>query len=136
MGHAIEHFSFSVKDDKKRITDFIKREDIDIENKVENMYESEISEEIYVKIIESPVLMGKIEENIWNKLNDEKNPYSRAKEFEDLSPYYETDDERKHWSACLYNHDLLYMQAIAEELDLPVPKETGYGMLFLANETK
>lgn len=117
-----------------KITDFIKREDIDIENKIGNMHESEISEEIYIKIIENPVLLGEIEANIWAKLNDNDNPLSKASAYEGLADDYETDDENERWGACLYNHDLIYMQAIAEVLGLPVPKEAGRGMLVSCNE--
>ena len=117
-----------------KITDFIKREDIDIDDKIGNMYESEISEEIYDKIIESPVLLGEIEANIWAKLNDNDSPLSKASEYENLANDYETDDENERWAACLYNHDLIYMQAIAEVLGIPVPQEAGRGMLVSCNE--
>lgn len=51
------------------ITDFLTKEDVDLFDKLDNMYESEISEEIYEKCNE-PEFFSKIEEEVWNLMKD------------------------------------------------------------------
>jgi len=116
-----------------RTTNIITKEDIDLEDKLDNMLESEISEDVYNKCNE-PKTFEKIEKKIWNMINDKKLPYYYLEWFEHLGKTYlecegyankDDADEHDFWSACFYNCDLIYMQAIAYILGLEIPNDSG-----------
>lgn len=103
------------------ITDYVTYEDIDLIDKLENMYESEISEEIYETCSEKENFK-KIESKVWKLMNDKDSKFASIEFYEGLAKEYEPVDEHDMWSACLYNCDLLYMTAIAHVLGLKIPK--------------
>lgn len=111
----------------KSITDVIKKEDIDLDNKLCNMLDSEISEATYDKCIE---LYDEIEEKIWELLNDENSVFSNPDTYQGLEGTYESIDNHDLWTARLYNCDLLYMIAIANVLDLPIPEDSSDTPIF------
>ena len=108
---------------KNKITEYVMRDDIDLLDKLSNMCDSEISEEIY------DLCMGKktfkaIEKKIWELMNDKNSKFSKAELYEGLADEYEATDKHDMWSACVYNCDLLYMTAIAHVLKLKVPESS------------
>lgn len=105
------------------MTKVIKREDIDLSNKLSNMVDSEISEEIYDKCNETNTF-SQIEEKVWELLSDTSSKFSTTSLYDGLAGEYESVDEHDYWSACLYNCDLLYMTAIAMVLGLEMPKSS------------
>lgn len=106
---------------KKLITEYVGHKDIDLVDKLDNMCCSEISEEIFEKCIEETTFK-KIEEKVWELMNDEDSEFSKAEFYEDLFDGDGTEDEHYVWSSCLYNCDLLYMTAIAHVLGLEIPE--------------
>lgn len=110
--------------DEKVITDYVTREDIELIGKLENMFESEISEAIYDTCHE-PEFFKKIEEEIWRLMNDNNEPFSKADFYEGLADEYDAVDEDDLKAAELYNCDLLYMVGIANVLGLKRPKDSG-----------
>ena len=100
------------------------QKDIDLEDKLDNMLGSEISEKVYA-LASSPKNFGKIEEKIWAMMGNSNLPYSNIEYFDGLAKEYEDVDEHDLYSACLYNCDLIYMQAIAHVLKMPIPKNSG-----------
>ena len=103
------------------ITEYITYKDIDLVDKLDNMCGSEVSEEIFEKCMEKDTLK-KIEEKVWELINDENSEFSKAEFYEDLFDGDETEDAHYVWSSCLYNCDLLYMTAIAHVLGLEIPE--------------
>ncbi len=108
----------------KTITEYVTREDIDLLNKLSNMCDSEISEEIYDRCIEEKSFEA-IEDRVWKLMNDKNSKFSKAALYEGLADEYEATDECEMWSACVYNCDLLYMTAIAYVLNLEIPESSG-----------
>ena len=106
---------------KNLITEYVTYEDIDLVDKLDNMYCSEISEEIFKKCMEKDTFK-KIEEKVWELMNDEDSEFSKAEFYEDLFDGDESEDEHNIWSSCLYNCDLLYMTATAYVLGLDIPE--------------
>jgi hypothetical protein len=106
---------------KNLIIEYVRYEDIDLIDKLDNMYCSEISEEIFEKCMEKGTFK-KIEEKVWELMNDKDSEFSKAGFYDGLSDEDESEDEHDMWSACLYNCDLLYMTAIAYVLGLEVPE--------------
>ena len=112
------------------ITQYIvSKEKIDLEDKLANLLCSEISDEIYDKCCDHDVFQ-KIENEIWNYLNDEKSDFSQINFYDGLADEYEAADEYDYWEACVYNCDLLYMIAIAKALNLKTPKSAGDTYIF------
>ena len=109
---------------KNTITEYVVREDIDLLDKLSNMYDSEISEEIYEQCMEEKTFKA-IEEKIWELMNDKNSKFSKAELYEGLADEYEAADEHDMWSACVYNCDLLYMTGIACMLNLEIPESSG-----------
>ena len=103
------------------ITEYITYKDIDLVDKLDNMRGSEISEEIFEKCMEKDTFK-KIEEKVWEVMNNEDSEFSQAEFYEDLFDGDESEDEHYVWSSCLYNCDLLYMTAIAYVLGLEIPE--------------
>lgn len=96
---------------------------VDLINKIENMYESEISEALYDYITENENVFDKIEAEVIKLL-----PWA-IKEYN-----ITTDDEVE---TCLYNCDALYMKAICNVMgDKVIPIKCGWGMIRLANESE
>ncbi len=106
------------------ITKHVEKQDIDLLNKLDNMLESEISEEIYNKCM-IPKTFQKIEDKVWAMMRNSASTFSKAATYEGLADEYDAADERDKWSACVYNCDLLYMTAIASILKLPIPRSSG-----------
>lgn len=109
---------------KSLITDYVTYKDIDLVDKLDNMYCSEISEEIFEKCMEKNTFK-KIEEKVWELMNDKDSEFSEAEFYDGLFDGDESEDEHDIWSACLYNCDLLYMTAIAYVLGLEIPESSG-----------
>lgn len=107
----------------KLITEYVDYDDIDLYNKLDNMLDSEISEEIYKKCIKDDNFK-KIEKKVWEIINDITSEYCLLETYEGLAKEYDAKDENDMWSACLYNCDTLYMTAIANVFNLEIP-ETG-----------
>lgn len=106
------------------ITKHVEKQDIDLLNKLDNMLESEISEEIYNKCMNSKTFQ-KIEDKVWAMMRNSASPFSKTATYEGLADEYDAADERDKWSACVYNCDLLYMTAIASVLKLSIPRSSG-----------
>ncbi len=106
------------------ITSIVSKEDIDLVDKLDNMIDNEISEEIYNKCMD-PETLKKIEEEVWKLMNDSSEPFSKAEYYEGLADEYEAADDHDLKSAEVYNCDLLYMVAIANVLGLPRPEDSG-----------
>ena len=109
---------------KNLITEYVKYEDIDLIDKLDNMYCSEISEEIFEKCMEKETFK-KIEAKVWELMNDRNSEFSKAEFYDGLFDEDESEDEHYVWTSCLYNCDLLYMTAIAHVLDLETPESSG-----------
>ena len=103
------------------ITEYVTYKDIDLIDKLDNMYCSEISEEIFKQCMEKDTFK-KIEEKVWELMNDKDSEFAKAEFYEDLADEDESENEHDMWSACLYNCDLLYMTAIALVLGLEIPE--------------
>lgn len=112
-----------MKKGTKNIADILTKDDIDLIDKLDNMHESEISEEIYEKCNE-PEFFSKIEEEVWNLMKDPEEKFHNSDFYEGLEGEYEAADEHDLWSARLYNCDLIYMVAIANVLGLQRPKDS------------
>ena len=106
---------------KRLITDYVTYEDIDLIDKIDNLTYSEISEEIRDKCMEEETFK-KIEEKVWELMNDKNGKFAYVEQYEGLADEYEAIDEKDKLSACVYNADLLYMVAIAYVLGLEIPK--------------
>ena len=109
---------------KNLITEYVTYKDIDLIDKLDNMYCSEISEEIFEKCMEKETFK-KIEEKVWELMNDRNSEFSKAEFYDGLFDEDESEDEHYVWTSCLYNCDLLYMTAIAHVLDLETPESSG-----------
>lgn len=107
-----------------RMTDFVTRDDIDLSDKLENMLDSEISRRIYQKCLQK-ANFHRIENKVWELLNDKNEPFYFADYFNGLADDYEASDEQDKRQAELYNCDLIYMVAIAFVLGLRRPKSSG-----------
>ena len=107
----------------KRMTSYVEREDIDLENKLDNMCGSEISEEIYEKCKDNEIF-SKIEEKVWKLMRNPAEKFSKSDYYSGLAKEYNAKDEHDLKSAELYNCDLLYMTAIASVLGLERPKDS------------
>ncbi len=105
------------------ITKYVTFEDIDLLNKLGNMLESEISQEIYDKCMEKKTF-EKVEKKVWELMKDSDSEFAFAGYYEGLAEEWEAVDEHDLWSACLYNCDLLYMTAIAHVLGLQIPESS------------
>ena len=105
---------------KNLITEYLKYEDIDLIDKLDNMCCSEISEDIFEKCMEKETFK-KIEEKVWELMNDEDSKFSKVYFYDGLYDEDESEDEHDKLSSCLYNCDLLYMTAIAHVLGLEIP---------------
>lgn len=106
---------------KNLITEYVTYKDIDLVDKLDNMYCSEISEEIFEKCMERQTFK-KIEEKVWELMNDEDSKFSKVYFYDGSYDEDESEDGRDMLSECLYNCDLLYMTAIAHVLGLEIPK--------------
>ena len=106
---------------KNLIIEYVTYKDIDLVDKLDNMCCSEISEEIFEKCMEKDTFK-KIEEKVWELMNDKDSEFSKAEFYEGLFDGDETEDGHYVWSSCLYNCDLLYMTAIAHVLGLAIPE--------------
>lgn len=104
--------------------DFLRKEDIDLCDKLNNMLDSEISEDIFY-LASLPDNFQKIENKVWEMLNDESLPYCQISYFSNLAKEYEPENENDLHAAELYNCDLIYMQAIAHVLGLEIPEDSG-----------
>lgn len=113
----------------KNITDFLTKDDVDLIDKLNNMYESEISEEIYEKGNE-PEFFSKIEEEVWNLMKNPEEKFHNSDFYVGLEGEYEAEDEHDLWSARLYNCDLIYMVAIAAVLGLQRPNDSCDNEIF------
>lgn len=113
----------------KNITDFLTKDDVDLIDKLNNMYESEISEEIYEKCNE-PEFFSKIEEEVWNLMKNPEEKFHNSDFYVGLEGEYEAEDEHDLWSARLYNCDLIYMVAIAAVLGLQRPNDSCDNEIF------
>lgn len=112
------------------ITEYVvSKEKIDLDDKLANLLCSEISEEIFDKCCEQEVF-NKIENEIWNSLNDETSKFSQLDFYEGLADEYDARDEYDHWEVCVYNCDLVYMVAIAKVLNLEIPRTAGDTYIF------
>ena len=111
------------------ITNYVNYADIDLCDKLENMLDSEISEEIY-KLCQCKDIFIQVEQKVWELMNDSNSKFSKANFYEGLADEYEAIDEHDMWSACLYNCDLLYMTAIAMVLNLEIPQHSGDTSMF------
>lgn len=111
----------------KSMTDVIKQEDIDLDDKLCNMLDSEISEATYDNC---NALYEEIEAKIWELLNDEDSVFSNPDTYQGLEGEYEAIDNHDLWTSRLYNCDLLYMTAIADVLDLPTPEDSSDTQMF------
>lgn len=109
---------------KSLITKYVKYEDIDLIDKLDNMYCSEISEEIFERCMEK-VTFKKIEEKVWALMNDKDSEFSKSEFYDGLFDGDETEDKHYIWTSCVYNCDLLYMTAIAYVLGLEIPESSG-----------
>lgn len=109
---------------KNLITEYVKYEDIDLIDKLDNMYCSEISEEIFEKCMKKETFK-KIEEKVWELMNDKDSEFAKAEFYDGLFDEDESEDEHYIWTSCLYNCDLLYMTAIAYVLGLEIPESSG-----------
>lgn len=118
-----------MKKGTKNIADILAKDDIDLIDKLDNMYESEISEEIYEKCNE-PEFFSKIEEEVWNLMKDPEEKFHNSDFYEGLEGEYEAADEHDLWSARLYNCDLIYMVAIASVLGLQRPNDSCDNEIF------
>lgn len=106
---------------KNLITEYVTYKDIDLVDKLDNMYGSEISEEIFEKCMEKDAFK-KIEEKVWELMNDKDSKFSKVYFYDGSYDEDESEDEHDMLSACLYNCDLLYMTAIAYVLGLEIPQ--------------
>lgn len=113
----------------KNIADFLTKDDVDLIDKLNNMYESEISEEIYEKCNE-PEFFSKIEEEVWNLMKNPEEKFHNSDFYVGLEGEYEAEDEHDLWSARLYNCDLIYMVAIAAVLGLQRPNDSCDNEIF------
>lgn len=113
----------NVKNKSTLIINYVTREDIDLENKLGNMLDSEISDEIYEKCV-VPENLKKIEEKVWMLMKNSAEPFSKAEFYDGLADGYEAKDECDLKSAELYNCDFLYMVAIASVLGLKRPRSS------------
>lgn len=113
----------------KNIADFLTKDDVDLIDKLNNMYESEISEEIYEKCNE-PEFFSKIEEEVWNLMKNPEEKFHNSNFYVGLEGEYEAEDEHDLWSARLYNCDLIYMVAIAAVLGLQRPNDSCDNEIF------
>lgn len=113
----------------KNIADFLTKDDVDLIDKLNNMYESEISEEIYEKCNE-PEFFSKIEEEVWNLMKNPEEKFHNSDFYVGLEGEYEAEDEHDLWSARLYNCDLIYMVAIATVLGLQRPNDSCDNEIF------
>lgn len=113
----------------KNIADFLTKDDVDLIDKLNNMYESEISEEIYEKCNE-PEFFSKIEEEVWNLMKNPEEKFHNSDFYVGLEGEYEAEDEHDLWSARLYNCDLIYMVAIAAVLGLQRPNDSCDNAIF------
>lgn len=96
----------------KLITSYVTRDDIDLDNKLNNLCESgEISDETFEKCRE-PKTFIKLEEKIWNMMKNSAEPYHSREFYEGLAKEYDAKDENDMYAACLYNCDSLYLDAI------------------------
>jgi hypothetical protein len=109
---------------KNAIIKYVTREDVDLIDKLSNMYGSEISDEIYTQCMDEKNFEA-IEDRIWKLMSSKKSKFSEAEFYEGLADEYEAVDECDKWSACVYNCDLLYMTAIAYVLQLKIPESSG-----------
>ncbi len=106
---------------KSLIVEYVKYEDIDLVDKLDNMCGSEISKEIFEKCMEKETFK-KIEEKVWELMNDKASEFSKSEFYDGLFDDDEAEDEHYIWTSCLYNCDLLYMTAIAHVLGLEIPE--------------
>jgi hypothetical protein len=105
----------------KGFTDEQLKNCVDLINKIENMYESEISEALYDYITENENVFDKIEAEVIRLL-----PWA-------IDEYGITTDDNEE--TCLYNCDALYMKAICNVVgDKVIAVECGYGTIKLINE--
>lgn len=96
---------------------------VDLIDKVENMYEGEISDALYDYIIENKNVFDEIESEIIKLL-----PWA-------IEEYNITTDDEKE--TCLYNCDALYMKAICNVMgDKVIPIECGWGTIKLKDESE
>ena len=108
------------------ITKFVTRVDIDLIDKLDNMYCSEISEDVFHKCMEEKTFK-KIEEKIWKLMRNSASKFSNAEYYKELAENsdLEFEDEHEMYSNGLYLCDLLYMTAIAHVLKLSIPRSAG-----------
>lgn len=94
---------------------------VDLVDKIENMYESEISEALCEYVESNSKAFNEIELEVIRLLPQAIDKYGIT-----------TDDDEE---TCLYNCDALYMEAICNVMsDKVIPVKCGYGMIRLINE--
>ena len=95
---------------------------VDLDDKIINMIESEISEPLYDYICENQNVFDAIELEVIRLLPQAIDEYGIT-----------TDDDEE---TCLYNCDALYMKAICNVMgDKVIPVECGWGMIRLKDES-
>lgn len=104
-----------------KVTEYFTKDQIDVEGKLSNMLDSEISADIYHECQEH---LREIEDTVWELMTDPDRPFSDTEFYSHLSPRYEPTDFRDDLDANVYNCDLLYMIAIAIVLQLPIPEDS------------
>jgi len=94
---------------------------VDLIDKIENMYESEISDALYNYITENKNVFDEIESEVIKLL-----PWA-------IEEYNITTDDNEE--TCLYNCDALYMKAICNVMgDKVIPIECGWGTIKFKDE--
>lgn len=120
------------------VTNYLGKQDIDLSDKLENMVNSEISEEIYSQCTDSATFK-QIEDTVWQLMSEVDDSFSAIPMYVDLANEYigeaygddvtfqdlDKDEQRDALSAGLYNCDWLYMTAIAMVLGLDIPQDAG-----------
>ena len=95
----------------------VTKNDIDLENKLDNMCGCEISDDLYKLIANNKPLMEKITDEIWRLLQTDR-----------WSECGEDEDE-------LYDADHLYMAAICNIMyETVIQTQGGYGMIYTIDE--
>lgn len=95
--------------------------EVDLVDKISNMYESEISDALCEYIESNPQVFNEIELEVIRLLPQAIDKYGIT-----------TDDDEE---TCLYNCDALYMEAICNVMgDKVIPVKCGWGMIRLINE--
>lgn len=109
---------------------YVKKSDIELNYKIEDLSERQLSRGVHYRIISDTHIVNAIENKIWDMINDPQSPYSRTSTYIGYVNEEEFESERDYWRASLYANDLLYMQAIAKALLIPVPQKADEVVIF------